>query len=150
MNVWRVIFSLKFVLLSSCGFYSSAKNSRQNLLKIWQQDSILVGCIPLAWKPYMLQFQWRPPDVTLGVTKWTNSKQVFSDHHQMSLAGGSPGLISRGQDTLPELSWVVTLPYDLSIYAFDVTYTPMLGTDRCLWKHYLRATSFEGDNDNWL
>ena len=33
-------------------------------------------------------------------------EQVFSDHHQMLLAGGSPGLMSRspGWGTLPDLS----------------------------------------------
>ena len=31
-----------------------------------EQESIPVGCVPPALKPYMFQFQWSPPDVTGG------------------------------------------------------------------------------------
>ena len=31
-----------------------------------KQDSIPVGCIPPAWKPYLLQFLLSPPDVAMG------------------------------------------------------------------------------------
>ena len=43
----------------------------------------------------MLQFQWPPPDVTQGAggTQMNKFEQVSSDHHQMSLAGGSPGVM---------------------------------------------------------
>ena len=39
--------------------------------KVYQQENILVGFIPSTWKPYMLQFQWPPPDVTsMGVPRY--------------------------------------------------------------------------------
>ena len=39
-------------------------------------------------KPYMLQFQWPLPDVTLGVGPQMNKfEQESSNHHQISLAG---------------------------------------------------------------
>ena len=64
----------------------------------WQQkyitqESIPVGCIPPTCQPYML---WWPPDVNTmwgGSVQWDQRNkfaQVFSDGHQMSLAGGSP------------------------------------------------------------
>ena len=38
-----------------------------------KQETILVGCIPTAWKPYVLQFQRLPPDGSLmGIPKWTS------------------------------------------------------------------------------
>ena len=65
--------------------------------------------------------------------------------------GGSRGrfriLMSRG---IGPKSWCSgdTLPSDLSDDAFNITYpqTP-LWTYRCLWKHYLPATSFAADKD---
>ena len=33
-----------------------------------QEDSILEGCVPPDWKPYMLQFQWPQPDAALWGT----------------------------------------------------------------------------------
>ena len=33
------------------------------------QESIPIGRVPLAWNLHMLQFQWPPPGVTLGVPK---------------------------------------------------------------------------------
>ena len=39
-------------------------------------------------KPYVLQFQWPPPDVTPGGFEMDKFKQVSNDHHHMSLAGG--------------------------------------------------------------
>ena len=41
------------------------------------QDSIPVGCIPLAWKLYVFQFQLLPLDITPG----------GGYHDQMSLVG---------------------------------------------------------------
>ena len=41
----------------------------------------------------VLQFQWPPPDVIPRMKKFEG---VSSDHHQISLAGESPGLMSRG------------------------------------------------------
>ena len=31
-----------------------------------KQESIPVGCVLPAWKPYVRQFQWPPSDVTGG------------------------------------------------------------------------------------
>ena len=78
-------------------------------------------------------------------------EQVFSDDHQMSVAGGggsssglmlgeggrSPGLMFR------RVSYHVTYPM------MHVTYQLIapLWTDGCLWKHYLPATSFVDGNN---
>ena len=89
-----------------------------------EQESIPVGCIPPPLKLCMLQFQWPPPDVTPGDPQMNKFDQVSSDHHQMSLAGGSLGLIS------PYLTiWGGSLPSDLSHDAFDVNPPPNEQTD---------------------
>ena len=71
----------------------------------------------------MLQFQLPPPDVTpSGVSSQMNKfEQVYSDYHQMSLAG-SPGLMSKGKRVayLTFAGGGDTLPHDLSHDAFDV------------------------------
>ena len=51
--------------------------SGSNLIQI--QDSILVGCIPAAWKPYVSQFQLSPLNVTPGVgDRWVSPPDVAS------------------------------------------------------------------------
>ena len=63
-----------------------------------------------------------------GGPKINKSEQVSSDYNQISLASG-------------------TLPCDLSHDVFHITYpTSPPWTDRHLWKHYLRQTSFAGGN----
>ena len=67
--------------------------------------------------------QW-PPSATApgraGVPCLNKFENVSSDHHQMSLGWGSPGLMCRG---IPHLACPGdTLPCDLSDDAFDVTY----------------------------
>ena len=65
----------------------------------WQQESIPVGCVPPACQPYVL---WWSPDVRTGGPQVNKFEQVFSNCHQMSLAGGWAGgvtcLVSRGGD----------------------------------------------------
>ena len=49
---------------------------------------ILVRYIPPSWKPYVLQFQWTPPDVPPwgGLSPLMNIfEEVSSDHYQMLL-----------------------------------------------------------------
>ena len=60
--------------------------------------------VPPVWKPYLLQFQWPPPDIAPGSPQMDKFEKVFSDHCQMSLAGvgdsageGVSGLMSWGQ-----------------------------------------------------
>ena len=71
-------------------------------------------CKP-AWKLYVLQFQWPPKRCHSGGSHMNKFEQVSSDH-QMSLAGGFPGLMSMSGGpqvwcpggwgfTLPDLSW---------------------------------------------
>ena len=45
-------------------------------LTIWKQESIPVGRVPQAWKLYLLQFQWPPPDVTRKGPKMNKLEQV--------------------------------------------------------------------------
>ena len=59
----------------------------------------------------------------LGDPQMITFEQVSIDHHQMSLAGGSPGLMSRWGGTLSDLSGG-TLPCGLTHDVFDVTYPP--------------------------
>ena len=63
------------------------------------QESILVGYVPSAWKSYVFQFQRPPADVAPqdGVYYMNKFEQVPCHHNQMSLAGGSPGLMSIGE-----------------------------------------------------
>ena len=60
-----------------------------------KQESIPIGCVPPAWKPYILHFQWLPPDVTRGVP---------SSDAQEEEGVRSPDLMSR-EGTQPDLSW---------------------------------------------
>ena len=67
---------------------------------------------------------WSP-----DVSRRGDPKSDVQVGHQMSIAGGggTPGLMSGGGDTPPDLSQRGrrgTLPCDLSHYAFDVTYPP--------------------------
>ena len=66
---------------------------KTNCLKnYWQQDSILVGCVPPACQLYLCQ--WPPLNVSTsgeGVgPQLKKMEQVFSDGHHMSVAGGIP------------------------------------------------------------
>ena len=55
--------------------------------------SIPVGCVPATWK--LFQLQWLPPDVAPGVgSPQMNKFEQVSDHHQVSLVGDVPGLVS--------------------------------------------------------
>ena len=72
----------------------SIKTIKVTMKMIWQ-ESIPVGCILPAWKLYVLQFQWPPPDVVPGVgggqdPQVIKVEQVFSDHHQMLLGEAGP------------------------------------------------------------
>ena len=56
----------------------------KNSENIEEQDSILVGCIPPAWKLVCASVQLPPPDVTplRGVGLQINQfEQVSSEHH---------------------------------------------------------------------
>ena len=57
-----------------------------------KQENIPEVCFLPAWKPYKLQFQWPPPDVTPRGrgAQMNNFEQVSSDDHQMSLVGPAP------------------------------------------------------------
>ena len=127
---------------STFGFWNFWNPMKFGRIHKCLQDSIPLGCILLAWKLYMLQFQLPPLDVTLGEGGWgpqiNKVEQVSSDHHQMSLAGGrSPGLMSRR-------GWV---PYHVTYSMMHLMLTtPPLGTDGRPWKHYHPATSFAGGN----
>ena len=59
---------------------------------ILKQDNIPVVCVPPAWKPYVLHFQFRLPDVAEGGggagPQMNKFEQVSNDHHSMSLAEG--------------------------------------------------------------
>ena len=51
-----------------------------------KQESIPVGCVPTACKPYMLQ--WPQPDVAPGRGPQVNKfEQISSVGHQMSVGG---------------------------------------------------------------
>ena len=70
-------------------------------------------------------------------------EKVSSDHHQMSLAGEegrSPWVWCLGEMWVP---YHVTYP----MMHLMLTTPSQLWTDRCLWKHYLPATSIAGGND---
>ena len=60
-----------------------------------EQDSIPVGCVPLACQPYM--FQWPVLDVSTKVEvcpQVNKFEQISSDAYQMSVAGEGVGLMS--------------------------------------------------------
>ena len=55
--------------------------------------------------------QWPPPDITPRGPHMNKFEQVFSDHHQMSLAGagagGIPGLMSMGEAVYSEVQYII-------------------------------------------
>ena len=103
-------------------------------------------CILPVWKPYILQFQSLPSDVTLEGPQMNKFEQVPSDHYMMSLAGGAPQVwCPERRGTLPDLfqgvpAWPFPngVPYQEAYPWCIWCYLPSpLWTDRCLWKHYL-------------
>ena len=68
-------------------------NSRTGFIGRWEFQQ--TRCVPSTWKPYMLQ--WPLPDVTSGVgnPQMNSFEQVSSVSHQMLVAQGVPGLMSR-------------------------------------------------------
>ena len=73
-----------------------------------------------------------------GGTLPNKFEQVSSDHQHMSLAEGSPGLMSRGKGH-PTWSIRGGIPYHVTYSMMHMMLpTPSpTWTDRCLWKHYL-------------
>ena len=68
-------------------------NCTKNILN--KKESIPVESVPPAWKLYVVQFHWPPPDVTLGChsrgPQINNFAGVSSDHHQILLEWGGQG-----------------------------------------------------------
>ena len=52
--------TISYIDMQTSMFFISYSNNKQIL---FVQDSILVGCIPPTWKPYVFKFQLPPPDV---------------------------------------------------------------------------------------
>ena len=84
-----------------------------------------------------------------GLSKWTSlNMSKESDHHQMSLAGvgwgspiclgGYPTKLSRGYPTMWPIPWCIWW------------YLLHLWTGRCLWNHYLPATTFVGGSNQLM
>ena len=123
-------------------------------LNYFKQDSIPVGCVPLACQPYVSvgvrggggwvkNEQVWPPDVT------SRGRVAYVQRGGVGISGGvgyvwgvgyvrGSGYVQRGYP----------LPCDLSHDACDVTYPHpnMNRTDRLLWKHYLPSTTVAGGN----
>ena len=63
-----------------------------------KQENVPVVCVPTAWSPDLLQFQFNGHHQTSlpgeGDPQMNKFEQVSSVYHQMSLAGGSPGKLS--------------------------------------------------------
>ena len=111
-------------------------------------EIIPVRCVPPAWKPYMLQFQWPPPDVA---PTGSSNKQVWTDLQWSQLdvtSRGIPSLMSMGTLLDVYVCWGGTLLCDLSHDGFDVI--PPVWPDRPHWKHYLHVKVFAGDNYNGI
>ena len=81
-------------------------------------DSIPLGCIPPAWKPYVFQFQLPPLDITWG--GW-----VGDYHHQMSTAMGlvsQRGVWRGGYLPIPWCMWYATPPNRLTKTCENITF----------------------------
>ena len=88
----------------------------KNAQKIKQkQEGIPVVCVPTAWKPDMLQFQFNGHHQTSlpeeGDPQMNKFEQVSSVYHQMSLTGESLGKMSWGGGTVSDLSQGEGVPH---------------------------------------
>ena len=118
---------------------------------IVKQVSFPVGCVLTVCQLYM--FQWPLPDVSIrwGGGGRSSREQVWTGLQWWSpnvRAGGggrSLGLMSRGEAVGP-LVWYWWGGMWHIPWCMGCTYTPILWTDRHLWKHYLPVTSFAGGN----
>ena len=108
-----------------------------------QQESIPVGCVPTTCADCTC-FNSHHQMLLMGRGPQMNKfEQVSSDHHQISVAGELPGLMSKGGGVpyLTLLRGVVGVRYP-TMWATPPAAN--LWTDRRLWKHYLPAKIFAG------
>ena len=148
-NFWYKWQNVVILVGVHTNLHASSYLSELRLWLLWaNKKAFPVGCILPAWKPYVLHFQWPPPDVILWVPKWMNKfEKVSNDYHKMSLVCGSISLMSRGEEyPIWTLGCGGTLLCDLFHDALDVTYPLTLWTDKYLWKHYVSVTLFAGGN----
>ena len=96
---------------------------------VYKEESIPVGCVPPVCQPYV--FRWPPLDASTDGLDGGGLMSNVGKGKGRSTGEGCGGCTVRSNAS-----------------RLLVTWDPPPWADRRLWKHYLPATSFAGDNDD--